>query len=151
MPWLHYSFIAAPAPAPGPGMDAAWIAALTGATVAVITAAGWVARRLVRLIRETSHFFAEWKGEPSRTGVPERPGVMERLESLTGEVAKVRDEVLPNKGGSLRDAVDRVETGLAEHRRLTSPAIRQLTADVADLRRRIAFVEHDDDPGGPGG
>lgn len=61
-------------------------------------------------------FLEDWHGSPARPGRPAVPGVMqrlvdavERLDALEGNVAAIRHEVFPNSGGSLRDAVDRLE------------------------------------------
>ncbi|MCF3960595.1 hypothetical protein [Streptomyces fuscigenes] len=88
---------------------------LAGGLVAV----AWrVLRGTARLGRRVDEFIDDWRGEPSRPGVPARPGVMERmvgLESRMGgvedELGRIKHELYPNSGGSLRDAVD-----LANHR-----------------------------------
>lgn len=49
-----------------------------------------------------STFMRDWDGEPERPGVPSRPGVLTRL-------ARIEHEVKNNGGGSLKDAVGRVE------------------------------------------
>ncbi|MFB7496109.1 hypothetical protein ACFC09_15680 [Streptomyces sp. NPDC056161] len=77
-----------------------------------------IARGGARLGRRVDEFIDDWQGEPSRPGVPARLGVMERmvgLESRMGgveqDLRRIKHELYPNSGGSLRDAVD-----LANHR-----------------------------------
>lgn len=66
---------------------------------------------------------------------------MARLQTLTDDVSTISAQVFPNGGSSLRDAVDHVATDLKAHREVTSPAIRQLSSDVADMRGRIELFE----------
>ncbi|GIH27605.1 hypothetical protein Aph01nite_59150 [Acrocarpospora phusangensis] len=60
-------------------------------------------------LKKLSDFMDDWNGEPDRPGVPGRLGVMQRLEAIESEV-KI------NHGSSLKDAVNRIETGLNELR-----------------------------------
>ena len=145
MPWRDYVTLLATAPAAaGSGNTPAWISALVAAStltlgiLAVLLRMGW------NVVTRTRRLLDDLLGEPARQGVPERPGVMARLQGLTEEIAKVRAQVIPDGGGaSLRDAVDRLSADLAEHRHLTGPAITQLTGDVAELRRRVELFEHE--------
>lgn len=68
----------------------------------------WV-RRIGKGVRRIAHFFDDWAGEEARPGVPGRPGVMKRLEDIQVDLSKIKHELWPNHGGSLRDAVDRLE------------------------------------------
>jgi hypothetical protein len=77
------------------------ILAVCGALV-VLAGGGVVVVKLLRVIKRVGDFVDDWQGEPARRGVPARPGVMERLESIEGQLR-------PNGGSSLRDAVNRVE------------------------------------------
>lgn len=54
----------------------------------------------VRLLKRLGDAFDDWQGQPARPGVPERPGVMRRLEMIESELH-------PNGGSSLRDAINR--------------------------------------------
>lgn len=64
----------------------------------------------LRTGRKWDTFLEDWHGTPERPGRPAVPGVMQRLVELEGTVQQIRHEVFPNSGGSLRDAVDRLET-----------------------------------------
>lgn len=146
--WSYYLLSTASAAPPGSGLNPAWVTAALALVVAVTGCIAWGLRWGWRVLSRITRFLDDFMGEPARQGVPARPGVMTRLQSLTEEVAKVQAQVIPNGGSSLRDAVDRVSADLklvaadlSEHRHLTSPAIRQLTADVAELRRRVELFE----------
>jgi hypothetical protein len=119
----------------------AWITALVALIAAVASLAAWGLRSAWRILRQTAHFLDDWRGEPQRDGLAAKPGVMARLQDLTDDVATVRAQVFPNAGTSLRDAVDKVAADLKAHREATSPAIRQLTADVADMRGQMELFE----------
>ena len=158
--WQPYVFrLASTAPSTASALGPAWITAALALAGAVVGCIAWGARWGWRIVSKIMRLVDDFLGEPARAGVPERPGVMTRLQDLTEEVAKVRAQVIPNGGSSLRDAVDRVSMDLklvaedlTEHRNLTGPAIGQLTADVAELRRRVELFEteravRDDDLG----
>lgn len=66
-------------------------------------------------------FLEDWHGTEARPGRPAVPGVMQRLvdqsqrlEAVEAGLAEVRHEMFPNSGGSLRDAVDRLEAKFRE-------------------------------------
>lgn len=93
----------------GAGMS---ILALIGAVLAGLAAiaAAWrFISKLLKAVRSISHFTDDWFGEEARPGVPCRPGVMARLECIQVDIDKIKHEMWPNSGGSLRDAVDRLE------------------------------------------
>ena len=122
-------------------MDPAWFSALTALSIAVFGIAGWAARWAWRILKRTTHFLDDYFGEPPRDGLPAKPGVMARLQDLTDDVTKIRAQVFPNGGTSLRDAVDQVAADLTAHREATSPAIRQLSDDVANMRGQMELFE----------
>ena len=81
----------------------AWLATL-------LTALGVIGRYIVRpvsrTVRKLERLVDDWQGTEARPGVPARPGVMERLTAQDEAISAVRQQVLPNGGSSLRDAVD---------------------------------------------
>ncbi|MEU0797184.1 hypothetical protein ABZ342_44580 [Amycolatopsis sp. NPDC005961] len=85
------------------------IVGLVLGALAAVGAAWKVLKPAFLAVRRISHFFDDWFGEQARPGVPERPGVMARLEQMQVDLDKVKHEMWPNSGGSLRDAVDRLE------------------------------------------
>lgn len=64
---------------------------------------------LIRLVRRVHEFLDDWNGEPAREGVEERPGVMKRLATLEARTKTTEDELTPNGGGSVKDAVKRID------------------------------------------
>jgi hypothetical protein len=52
-------------------------------------------RRIMQMVED-------FNGEPERPGVPARPGVMTRLSAIEAEIT-------PNHGGSIKDAVNRID------------------------------------------
>lgn len=64
---------------------------------------GWIVAKAWRGLRKLGHFIDDVAGEPARAGAPGRRSLMER-------VAVIEAEVRTNGGGSLKDAVVRIET-----------------------------------------
>lgn len=88
------------------------VGAVVGVTV-LVTAA----RKLWVFMRRVGHFLDDVSGEPERPGVPARPGLMERVATIEDRLGAVEHEVQTNQGGSLKDAVRRTESHVAELRR----------------------------------
>lgn len=96
-------------------MAVVWIASSTivlGALGAVWRWSKGIRRVAVRF----DEFADDWQGTEGRPGVPARAGVMERLAgfdnrlgSLDDRLSGIEHELHPNSGGSMRDAIDRVE------------------------------------------
>jgi len=87
---------------------AAWpyLAAVTG-----LIGGAWAAvRRLAPVVRRVVHLVDDLAGEPARPGVEARPGVMERLAELEKRTAELKH----NGGGSIKDAVHRMDARLTE-------------------------------------
>ncbi|MEU7911302.1 hypothetical protein [Microbispora bryophytorum] len=87
---------------------------LTAAGVIVLLAAAASAlyvlvvkpgRKLSHIAEKFGEFWDDWNGVEERPGVPGRPGVMVRL-------AAIDEQLRPNHGTSLRDAVNRTESGV---------------------------------------
>lgn len=96
--------------------------------VAGLGALGWLVTKAWRGFRKMGHFIDDVSGEPARPGTPARPSLMDRLAAVEdavaripvveSSVAQVRAEVTPNGGGSLKDAVVRIEAVIREHDQL---------------------------------
>ena len=105
----------------GIGMDdLTWLAELI-AVVTTIVAAVWAMLRPVRAqLHRWEDFWDDWNGTPAGPGRSAVPGVMERLQSIDGELQH-------NGGNSLKDQVHQVnrkvdelaEQNAAEHVALT--------------------------------
>lgn len=66
-------------------------------------------RGVRRIVGRVDEFVDDWNGTVPRPGVAGRPGVMARLDGIERRLRSVEHELHPNSGGSLRDAVDRVD------------------------------------------
>ena len=100
--------------------DLTWLAELI-AVVTTIVAAMWAMLRPVRAqLHRWEDFWDDWTGTPAGPGRSAVPGVMERLQSIDGELTR-------NGGNSLKDQVHQVnrkvdelaEQNAAEHVALT--------------------------------
>ncbi len=132
-----------------------WIEAWCALAVAGGTGLVFAARRLrkarqraIHMLAAARQVLADFNGTPARPGFPSIPGVMEQLQTLaanqeafSGELAKVKGQVLPNGGSSLRDAVDDVAQDLREHREVISPAVERLSEDIAKMADRMDSYE----------
>lgn len=120
----------------------------TGGVVGVLVAVFTAIKKGTPVVQLIVGVFGDFAGVPARAGVPERPGIMKRLQSIddklnaqaeqlneqteqlnthgaqltehggqlteqAAELAAITHELHPNSGGSLRDAVDRLETHTA--------------------------------------
>lgn len=87
-------------------LDTSTVAAALGAFGGAAATAGasytLVIRPLRTMMTKMRLLLEDWYGEAARPGVRARPGVMERL-------ASIDDQMKTNGGGSLRDAVTRIE------------------------------------------
>ena len=59
------------------------------------------------MIDNLENFMIDWSGEEARPGRDRRPGVMERLNEIDGQLKH-------NGGSSIKDAVDRIEIHTSE-------------------------------------
>lgn len=87
---------------------AIWAGAIT-AVVGLFGMLWRIARPVRRVVVRVDQFIDDWQGIPTRPGVLGRPGVMARLDAIERTVGTVAYEVRPNGGGSLRDAINRVD------------------------------------------
>lgn len=111
-------------------MDPAWVAAITGLTVAVATALAWTGRHAWRFLSRMVRFLDDYFGTPAHDGLPEKPGVMARLGSVEKLVDQVLAETQPNSGQSLRDVVSR-----------TAADVVTVKTDQAAMRGRMDALE----------
>lgn len=85
------------------------IMVITAIVSAVATAVGIIAplwKRFKSFTNSWELFMRDWSGEEARPGHDKEPGVMERLNNIDGQFKN-------NGGGSMKDAVDRIEKKLA--------------------------------------
>lgn len=118
-------FLAIAAVHSGSGLTGLYLAVEIAVAFAVlggtVFALGKVLRRFVRRV---GNFLDDWGGTEARSGVPARPGVMERMDcqdrqlaDISRRVAGVEGELHANGGTTVKDAVhsiDAVTRGLAE-------------------------------------
>ena len=73
------------------GWDPEAVMSRLGLAVAALVSLWAALRGIVRLFARMQHFLDDWFGEEARDGIPARPGVMERLESLERAVQEGND------------------------------------------------------------
>ena len=95
-------------------MDPAWITAALALAAAVLGCLAWLGRKVWRGWQRTENFLDDWGGHPERPGVPARPGVMERLQSVEFTLGEVRGQIFPNGGTSMRDDLNAVRSDVTE-------------------------------------
>jgi hypothetical protein len=118
--------------------DLTWLAGLIS-VISVIVGAVWAMLRPIRAqLHRWEAFWDDWQGTPARPGHGEVPGVMQRLQSIDGELTR-------NGGNSLKDQVignsrkldDLAEQNAAEHVALTD----RIDAIQTEVRRWHASKE----------
>lgn len=109
--------------------DLTWLAGLIS-VVAVIVGAVWtMIKPLKRQADRIESFWVDWNGTPSGPGRSAVPGVMERLQSIDGELQR-------NGGNSLKDQV------VSNSRKLDDLA-GQNAAEHDDIKRQVQGVKDD--------
>lgn len=83
-------------------MTASDVAAITTTIVLGGGGLGAMLMFVRKFTRKIDQFFADWNGEPSRPGVPEKRGVLVRLDAIEAEINY-------NHGHSIKDAVHRID------------------------------------------
>lgn len=73
------------------GWDPEAVMSRLGLAVAALVSLWAALRGIFRLFARMHHFLDDWFGEEARDGIPARPGVMERLESLERAVQEGND------------------------------------------------------------
>jgi hypothetical protein len=85
------------------------VAAIASAGLTALTYSIKYGRKLSPLLKMLVEFRRDWQGEPERPGYPARPGMAERTLLLERRQQAILAELQANGGGSLRDAVRRIE------------------------------------------
>lgn len=113
--------------------------AIISGIVVIMSGIGWFIKRLHAIGKQFDDFMEDWRGERARPGVPEKPGIMERLSSqdktlgdISARLATVESEVGYGNGKSIRDAVNRMD-GALKH---TKTVMDGLAARVAAIEAR---------------
>jgi hypothetical protein len=107
--------------------DLTWLAGLIS-VISVIVGAVWAMLRPIRAqLHRWEAFWDDWQGTPARPGHGEVPGVMQRLQSIDGELTR-------NGGNSLKDQV------IGNSRKLDHLA-GQNAAEHVDLANQIIAVK----------
>ena len=119
-------------------IDLDWATILTVLSVLALLGAFW--RKWVHpFLRRIGDFLDDWNGEQPRPGHDGRPGVPERLAAIESEQKRVRKEVEHNGGGSLKDAVKRVEEQQARDRDVLDTLTNLVGAFLG--REQVARIE----------
>lgn len=87
------------------GNISALILSVIGAWFAIVKFIKPFLKRVSFWLTTWEQFMIDWAGEEARPGRDKVPGVMERLNSIDGELKH-------NGGGSIKDSVDRIEDSL---------------------------------------
>lgn len=126
----------------------AWVLGLSVVVGAVTVIVRQLLLPIHRGFLKLQDFLEEWKGEPARPGYAARPGVMQRLEQVEADMARVASEIRSNGGSSMKDAIARVETHLEELAARDEVIKQELAEKYAEsltdrelLRQRIAQHE----------
>lgn len=114
-----------------------------GGLAALAGVLGFLWRKVWPALRRFSHFVDDFVGEEERPGVPARPGVLERLQTLEEALAEVRYHVQPNGGRSAHDRlvarVDAMAALLNEHMTDSTASHRALWGRIDALTRKEDF------------
>jgi hypothetical protein len=91
------------------------ITVILGAVLTIKNVIAPVWKAIKKAIVTWEHFITDWNGDPDpEDGRKPTPGVIARLELVESGLSKVKTEVSPNGGKSLKDVVNRIETRLEE-------------------------------------
>ncbi|HEY9249250.1 MAG TPA: hypothetical protein VIO38_08970 [Rariglobus sp.] len=85
-----------------------WITDMGAATVFPVLAAlvilAWAGAKMWHPLSKVVRFL------DSLIGAEDNPGLLDRMKALEADVRTIHHEVTPNSGGSMKDAVGRIET-----------------------------------------
>jgi hypothetical protein len=102
-----------------------------GAILAALAGIGrWLVLPTFRLARLTWRFLEDWNGQPARHGEPPVPGVVDRI-------VAIEYQLHPNGGGSMKDAVDRIEVKVDEQAATAADVKSALEAEQAKVRAEL--------------
>lgn len=91
------------------------ITVILGAVLTIKNVIAPVWRGFKRAIVAWEDFITDWKGDPNpEDGRKPTPGVIARLEVVEDGLFKLKSELSPNGGKSVKDVVNRIETRLEE-------------------------------------
>jgi ABC-type phosphate transport system auxiliary subunit len=108
-----------------------WAAVINGALV--ITSLGvifTVMGGFIHFAISWSSFMRDWQGHKPKDGRKETVGIVARLENLEEGLKKVKSEVSPNGGKSVKDTVNKINSRLEEGNQM-----------FIDLSARITKIE----------
>lgn len=80
----------------------------TASLVTVIGGLYALWRAMSRRGKQSDQFYRDFYGD-KREGVPETPGVRVMLVDLSTKIDQIITEITPNHGGSMKDAVSRID------------------------------------------
>jgi hypothetical protein len=91
------------------------ITVILGAVLSIKNVIAPVWRAIKKAIVTWENFITDWNGDPEpEDGRKPTPGVIARLELVESGLRKVKSEVSPNGGKSIKDVVNRIENRLEE-------------------------------------
>jgi hypothetical protein len=106
----------------------------TGAILAALAGIGrWLVLPGLRLARATWRFLEDWNGHPGHHGEPAVSGVVDRI-------VAIEYQLHPNGGGSVKDAVDRIEAKV--DRQTASAAEVKAALEVEQAKVRSELEAH---------
>lgn len=113
------------------------IGGIATATITILTAYFLIVKFIAPFVKRTrswlrtwENFLVDWTGEEARPGRGKIPGVMERLNSIDGELKN-------NGGSSIKDAVARIEKRLEEG----TENFDDINNNIDNLDKRISKLE----------
>jgi len=105
---------------------------VTAAILGALAAIGKAVLYVFSVFRRLTRWLDDWEGEPPRPGFPAgRPGVLDRIASIESRVDRLpavearlvalEAQMMPNGGGSMRDAIDRTAAAVGAGDRSPQP------------------------------
>lgn len=85
------------------------VTAVISATAGALAATRRLTQPMMEFAREWREFRDDWRGVPDRPGFRGHPGMAERMQKVEERTELIGSELRTNGGGSLKDAVLRVE------------------------------------------